>query len=195
MAGHHLVLGELTDIITGEKIEDSHDERYRQKIAGILLTEKGYSKDDIKPSVKLVVKAGELSALVKMDFVITLSGKISMVIKYSPGSIITRHRCTIAASRLLAPYQIPVAVVTNGIDADILEGSSTKVISKDLGTMPDKAELAKITAKAVFKTITPKQIEMEARILYAFEIDGRCPCDDSVFILTQNPKTKTQNRV
>ncbi len=183
MAGHHLVLGQLTDIITGEKIEDSHDERYRQEIANILLAEKGYSKDDIKTRVELVAKAGELFALVKIDIAITLSGKISMIIKYSPGSIITRHRCTIAASRLLAPYQIPVVVVTNGIDADILDGSSAKVISKGFGSMPDKSELAKIRAKAVFKTITPKQIEMEARILYAFEIDDRCPCDDSVCIL------------
>ena len=44
MAGHHLILGEITDFITGKTIEDTHDERYRQKIAKFLVNEKGYDK-------------------------------------------------------------------------------------------------------------------------------------------------------
>ena len=32
MDGHHLILGELTDLITGETLTDTHDERYRQKL-------------------------------------------------------------------------------------------------------------------------------------------------------------------
>ncbi len=28
-SGHHLILGELVDFITGETIEDTHDEMYR----------------------------------------------------------------------------------------------------------------------------------------------------------------------
>ena len=35
MAGHHLILGELKDIITRETLEDTHDERLRQGIASM----------------------------------------------------------------------------------------------------------------------------------------------------------------
>ena len=28
--------------------------------------------------------------------------------------------------------------------------------------------------------VTPRQREMASRILYAYEVDGRCPCDDTV---------------
>ena len=42
MDGHHLILGELDDLITGESIKDTHDERYRQRIARLLVDEKGY---------------------------------------------------------------------------------------------------------------------------------------------------------
>ena len=37
MGKHHLVLGELTDYITGETRVDTHDERARQTIARLLV--------------------------------------------------------------------------------------------------------------------------------------------------------------
>ena len=118
MKGHHLILGELVDFITGETIRDTHDERYRQKLARLLVELKGYSKKEIKPRRELRVSAGEKNAMIKIDFEINVSGKIDMIIKYGPGSLITRHRPALAASRLVAPYQIPIVVVTNGEDAD-----------------------------------------------------------------------------
>jgi len=47
--GRHLILGELTDVITGRTLPDTHDERYRQKIARLLLEEKGYSRSAPPP--------------------------------------------------------------------------------------------------------------------------------------------------
>ena len=37
MDGHHLILGETVDYITGNIVADTHDERYRQKIAHLLI--------------------------------------------------------------------------------------------------------------------------------------------------------------
>ena len=37
MSGHHLILGELDDLISGETIKDTLDERYRQNIAELLV--------------------------------------------------------------------------------------------------------------------------------------------------------------
>jgi hypothetical protein len=73
-----------------------------------------------------VVQADDRKAIVKIDFVINLSSRVGMIIKFGPGSIVTRRRPVLAASRILVPYQIPVAVVTNGEDAEILEGKMLK---------------------------------------------------------------------
>ena len=178
--GHHLILGELIDFITGEPLEETHDERYRQKIARLLVKHKGYDKTDIKPRCELIATAGEKRAIVKIDFSVSLSGKICMIVKYGPGSLVTRHRPALAASRLLAPYQIPVVVVTNGEDADIIEGFSGKLISKGLDSIPAKSELINRIANERFAPISGKQAERESRIFYAFEVDGSCPCDDTV---------------
>src|SRR5210317_758109 len=91
MDGHHLILGERTDFITGETIIDTHDERYRQKIARLLINKKGYQKNDIEPRKDLLVQAGENRAVIKIDFLINLSGKVCMMIKFGPGSIVTRR--------------------------------------------------------------------------------------------------------
>ena len=70
MTGHHLILGEQIDFITGETIPDTHDERYRQKIARLLVNQKRYQKYDIKLRQDLPVQAGENRAVIKIDFLI-----------------------------------------------------------------------------------------------------------------------------
>ena len=180
MAGHHLILGERTDFITGETIIDTHDERYRQKIARLLINHKGYQKNDIKPREDLLVQAGENRAVIKIDLLINISGKVCMIIKFGPGSIVTRRRPLLAASRILTPYQIPIAVVTNGEDAEVLEGASGSVISRGLETIPSRGQLIEIFCAANFNRIPAERAEMESRILYCYEVDGSCPCDENV---------------
>mgnify|MGYP002749994555 CR=1 FL=1 len=178
--GHHLILGELVDFISGETIQDTHDERYRQKLARLLVNKKGYLKKEIEPRCELIVKAENKKAIVKIDFKVTISGRICMIIKYGPGSLVTRHRPALAASRLAAPYQVPVVVVTNGEEADIIEGTTGKVISSGLESIPSRPELIDRVADIRFNHISAKQAEMESKIIYAFEIDDSCPCDDTV---------------
>ncbi|MGD1973562.1 MAG: type I restriction enzyme HsdR N-terminal domain-containing protein [Desulfobacterales bacterium] len=178
-----MILGERTDLITGETIPDTHDERYRQKIARLLINQKGYQKNDIQPRKDLPVQAGDKRAVIKIDFLINLMGKVCMIVKFGPGSIVTRRRPLLAASRIVTPYQIPIAVVTNGEDAEVLEGASGKVISRGLETVPSRKQLEEIMAVDQFNRISDIRAEMESRILYCYEVDGSCPCDENVWIL------------
>ena len=180
MGGHHLILGQVNDVITGEILDDTHDERYRQKLASLLVQQKGYAKSDIEPRRKLLVQAGDNRAYIKIDFLIKLANRLSMIIKYAPGSLVTRHRPLLAASRIIAPYQIPVAVITNGEDAEILDGASAQVLARGLDGIPSKTELSTVTAKSNMNLITAERAEIESRILYCFEVDDSCPCDDDI---------------
>ncbi len=180
MNGHHLILGELVDFITDETLKDTHDERYRQKIARLLVNQKGYLKADIEPRKELPVKADAKKAILKIDFVVTLAGRVCMVVKYGPGSLVTRRRAVLAASRLIAPRQVPVAVITNGEDAEIMKGASGEILAQGLDSIPAKPDLETIVAGESFMTISDKQAEMESRILYCYEVDDSCECDDDI---------------
>ncbi len=177
------MLGSLRDFISKETVEDTHDERYRQKLARLLVNKKGYEKEDVTPRVALKVKAGHSKAIVKVDFVVTLLSRVCMVIKYGPGSIVTRQQPALALSRIIVPYQIPVVVVTNGEDAQILNGATGRELDTGFAGIPSRQDLAGALHKAPFTPVSDVQAEMAARIVYAFEVDGSCPCDDSIYKL------------
>ncbi len=180
MKGHHLILGELEDFISGEILEDTLDERYRQKIARILVEEKGYDKKEVIRGNRLFVRAGESSGSIPVDFRVELSGKTGMIIKYGPGSLITRRRPALAISRILMPYPVPIAAVSNGEDADILSVHTSELIASGLQALPHRDELAEIMENADFSPLSEKRAEMESRIVYCYEIDGCCPCDTNI---------------
>ena len=184
MNGHHLILGTTTDFLTGERIPDTHDERARQSVARILVEERGFHKREITPRHPLPVQADDQRAIVPVDFVVRLNNRVAMIIKYGPGSLVTRHRPALAASRLVAPYQIPVAVVTNGQGADILCGHTGKRLAQGLSNLPSRLELAHRCETFAFEPISRTRAVKEARIIYAYEVDDSCPCDDSICRLT-----------
>jgi hypothetical protein len=180
LSGHHLVLGELQDFLSGDWLPDTHDERYRQKIARLLVECRGFAKADIEARRRLTVRAGGAGGIVKIDYLVRHETRIGMLIKFGPGSLVTRRRPVLALSRLVEPYQIPVAVVTNGEDAEILEAASGTLIAAGMDRLPSKRELAARMQQADFEPIDRLRAEMEARIVYCYEIDGACPCDEEV---------------
>lgn len=180
MSGHHLILGELIDVVTGAVLPDTHDERYRQKIARLLLEQKGYRKRDIRPRVDLVVQADARRAVIKVDYLVGAEARPGMLIKFGPGSLVTRRRPALAAARLVGPCQVPVVVVTNGEDAEILEGATGKVVGRGLTAIPDRHALETLTNTQTVDSIPPERAEMESRIAYCYEVEGACPCDDTV---------------
>jgi len=144
------------------------------------VSQKGYRRADIRSGEKITVSCNENKALIPLDFRILLHERTAMIIKYGPGSVLTRRRPALALSRLVAPYQVPIVVITNGQDAEILSGDSGRCLGEGLDAIPAKSQLLRLIAVAGWKPLAEKRIEMESRILYAFEIDGACPCDDTV---------------
>jgi hypothetical protein len=172
-----VVYGQLIDLISGESLADTEDERLRQQIARRLLTKCGFSRQQIQARMHVRVAAGEKRAEVPLDFLVSLDGLPAMMIKYGPGSIVTRHRPALALARLLGPYAVPVVVVTNGRAADILETSSGRVIGSGLEAILTRKALESRLAATPPATVNDRQAEMAARIVYAFEIDGSCALD------------------
>jgi hypothetical protein len=179
MSDHHLILGELTDCINGETLDDTLDERHRQQIGRLLMNQKGYAKTAITPRYALDFAVGDKGARILVAYMIHGADHIAMLIHYGPGSLVTRHRPALAMSRLTADYQIPVVVVTNGEQADILGGKDGAILATGLDQIPDPHDLAKICGQHEWRPVGKERQEMESRILMAYEVDDRCPCDDS----------------
>lgn len=180
---HHLVMGQLKDFLTGRVVADTHDERYRQKIAKLLVQDKGFDKKDIVANTKIKVTTGDKNAELKLDFMINYSGRLCVIIKYAPGSLVSRRLSTLALSRVVCAYQIPIVVFANGEDAEIIDGNTGEVIATGLSSIPGKTELMQIYSNHVFDLIDPAVFEKASRIVYACEVDGACPCDSDICII------------
>ncbi len=180
MNGHHLILGQVTDFISGTTLDDTLDERHRQQIGRYLVETKGYVKSDITSRHELDFRVDDRCARLLISYTVSLDDRIHMIVQYGPGSLVTRHRPALAMARLVAPHQVPVVVVTNGEQADILDGDTGQRTGSGLGQIPNRDQLAAGCSGRTWDPISKQRTEKESRILMAFEVDGSCPCDDSV---------------
>ena len=175
-SGHHIIYGTLQDFLTGEELPDTDDERYRQQLAMLLVEEKGFNTTELLP--RLFIETLFNDQLVKsvVELTVCIAGRRVMIIRYGPGSLVTRERPAIAAARLLDPeYRIPFAVVTNLRDAEFLETKTGKVLRTGMNSIPDRKKLVEMMSGLEFESFPDEMArEREARILNAFDVEVCC---------------------
>lgn len=177
---HHLVMGEITDFLTGSIVADTHDERYHQKLAKHLVQTLGYDRNCIQPRKEVVIRTGGRAASIKVDFLIKGDHGVVMLIKYAPGSLVTRRLSNLALSRIIQPYYIPVVVTTNGEDAEVICGLTGRVMGQGMDALPGPDAPLILKAPDPPSPVPPDLFEKASRIAFACEIDGACPCDTGV---------------
>ena len=173
---HHLVYGKLNDYLTGEELVDTDDERIRQQISQLMVEERGYQRVELKP--RLCIETLFTRNFVKstIDLTVELNHRQMMIIRYGPGSLVSRERSALAAARVLNEnYRIPLAVVTNGRDALLLDTISTKVLDHGMQAIPDRKQALEMLPSLTF--LPPQDDEKrlrEKRILNAFDLERCC---------------------
>ncbi len=177
---HHMIYGYCTDYISGDKLVDTDDERYRQALARAMVEEKGWAKEDIEMRLGIETLFNKQFVASKITMVMSLEGKRCLVIRYAPGSLVTRERSALAAARVLDEnYQIPLAVVTNGRDAELLDTYSGEVLGLGMDAIPSKDEARHMFARLRFEPCEASKRERELRVLNAFDVEICCagaPC-------------------
>ena len=173
---HHIIYGKLKDFITGEELVDTDDERFRQDLSKMMVNELGYQKDELEPRRFIETLFSSQFVRSNIELTVKVGGKSSMIIRYAPGSLVTRERSVIAAARVLEKeYQIPLAIVTNGQDAELLDTASKKVLATGMDAIPTQQQLKEILADLDFRDPPQdKKREGELRILNAFDVQVCC---------------------
>lgn len=175
-SGHHIVYGTLKDYLTGEELPDTDDERFRQQIARFLVEEKGYAREELEPRRTIETEFNGRCVTSLIELTVRIDGRRMMIVRYGPGSLVTRERPALAASRLLDPERrIPLAVVTNGREAELLDTATGKVLAVGLAAIPDRERLAAMARDLSAEPFAdPAKREREARILNVFDEDICC---------------------
>jgi len=179
ITGHHIVYGVLQDYLTGEELPDTDDERTRQWLTRMLVEEKGYAKDELEPRLCLETTFNHIFVRSIIDLTVRLEDRRLLVLRYGPGSLVTREKSVIAAARVLDPaYRIPYGVITNGRDAELLETAQGKVLATGMEAIPDRRQAEKLLQEARFEPYDdPGQRERALRVLNTFDLEICCRGD------------------
>ncbi len=173
---HHLIYGTLVDFLNGEELTDTDDERIRQRLSRMMVEEKGYPRDALIPRLRIDTLFARCFVASTIELTVAVREKRLMIIRYGPGSLVSRERSAIAAARVLCPdYRIPLAVVTNGEDAELLDTSTGKILGYGLHSIPDYPAALEMIDKLDFPApLEPSKRERELRILNAFDVERCC---------------------
>jgi hypothetical protein len=109
-----------------------------------------------------------------VDFVVSVAGKRLMIIKCASGSLSSRERQAVAAARLLGSSPVPIAVVADPVNAEVLDVATGKVIGEGFGAIPVKEQLVRMVSERPPFQLSLERIEKEKRILLAFDAIHCC---------------------
>lgn len=175
-SGHHIVYGELQDFLTGETLQDTDDERIRQQLARLLVEQLGYAPEELEPRLAITSEFNGNQVNSLIELCVRIKGKRLFILRYGPGSLVTRETAAIAAARILEPrYRIPLAIVTNGRDAELLETTNGKVLATGMEAIPSRSQALLLWQNLAFEPyLDPIKREQALRILNLFDQEVCC---------------------
>lgn len=146
----------------------------RKMISYLLVEKKGYLPGDIEKKVVLEVKLGQETAYSSVDFLVSVEGKKAMIIKCAAGSLSSRERQAVAAARLIGAPPVPVAVVADPVNAEVLDVRTGKLVGEGFGAIPIKEQMIQMLSEGTSQPLSPERLEKEKRILLAFDAIRCC---------------------
>jgi hypothetical protein len=173
--------GTLRDYLTGEEVEETTYEEFRQALAKLLVEEKGYPKDRLRAKVRLAYTVDGEEFDRPIDLVVEGDdGSPIFVIIFCSGDIGTYERETVCAARLLGDRPASHALVTDTMGASLLDVKSGECIQEGMRAIPNWEELQKMVAEADSQPLTEEQRERQTRIFHAYNgfLFGTC-CSES----------------
>ena len=159
----------ITDYITGQKVPNVGAEANRQVVERYLVEEKGFKKQDIQVAVPIRMQIRDQAYRSYVDLVISMEGRKLMVIKCAPGSLGSREREIIAAARLLDVNQIPLALVSDGKSAILLDVANGRKVGEGMAAVPSRRELLNNFKEVALEPITGERREREKLIFRSYD--------------------------
>lgn len=181
--------GTLRDYLTGEEIDETTFEEFRQLLARLLVEEKGYPKDRLKAKVELAYTVDGEDFERPIDYVVyDEADKPVFIIIFCAGDVGTFERETVCAGRLIGDEPVPYALVTDTMEAALIDVSEGTVIARGMEAVPDWDKLMKMVGEAEVNPLTAEQREQQTRVfhMYCGFLFGTC-CSESCSL---PPKTQ-----
>ena len=159
----------IIDFVTGEPVPHVGAEANRQQVERYLVDTKGYRREEIRVSAPIELELDGERYLSTVDLVVCLGGRPVMVFKCAAGSLGSREREIVAAARLFADHPLPLAVVSDGKDATVLDGFSGKRLGSGLAAIPGREEALRLAQSPLPAPLAPERRHREKLIFRSYD--------------------------
>lgn len=173
---HEVSLNSLiTDYITGQEITDTTYEDLRQALAKMLVEDKLYPRLAIHPKYRIDFDAGGPRSAV-IDIAVFSGDRPTLALFFHPGDVDTFVRESVAASRIHLPRPFPLVVVTDSMDAVVVETRTALEIGRGFYQIPSWDQMEEMLTRHPCPSLAPDRLEGERKILAAYSALGACGC-------------------
>ena len=166
----------ITDYLTGQEIMDTTYEDLRQALAKMLVEDRKYPRESIRPKYELRYEVAGEEHTVNIDLaVFGPDGQPFMALFFCPGEVGTFVRESLAAARIHTPEPFPLVVVTDSMELHLVETSSARTLAEGFHAVPLWKDLAPLAGRHPCPPMSEDRLVMERRILLAYDgLGGPC---------------------
>jgi hypothetical protein len=104
-----------------------------------------------------------------VDLVVQIQGKPLMAVKCAAGSLGSREREIVSAARLYGPSPLPLAVVSDGTKATVLNGPSGKKTGDGLAAIPDRDEAVTLSQADSLPPVDSARLAREKLVFRSYD--------------------------
>ena len=155
---------------------DTDDEQIRQSLTLMMMKEKGFNKEQLRARATIETLFSKSFVRSTIELVVSTNNKETMILRYGPGSLVSRERAAVAAARVLnKEYRIPLVIVTNGKDAELIDSTNGHILGYGMDAIPTAEKLNELLKNLSFLPPPDENhYEKELRILNAFDVERCC---------------------
>ncbi len=159
----------IVDYITGESIPNVGAEINRQQVERYLVEQKGYRREDILVAAPIQVEIEGDVYRSTVDLVVQIDDRPLIAVKCAAGSLGSREREVVSAARLFADTPMPLAVVSDGATATVLDTTKGKQKGKGLAAIPHRSEAVELARSEPIPPIAPERLAREKLVFRSYD--------------------------
>ncbi|SMF39302.1 type I restriction enzyme HsdR N-terminal domain-containing protein [Desulfovibrio gilichinskyi] len=192
--------GTLRDYLSGEEIDETTYEEFRQALAKILVEEHGYPKDSLKAKVDLCFNIDGEEMCRTIDLVVyDPEGLPILMVMFCAGDVGSYEREAVCAGKLFQGGPVPYVVITDSMDAFLLDAISGDTLAHGMRSVPDYKKLLAMVEGYKREPLPAERRTKIERIFYTYTgfLQGTC-CSETCSLppvrkieLNKIPKGKT----
>ena len=159
----------IVDFITGQSVPHVGPEINRQRGERYLVEERGYRREEILVDAPIAVDIDGEAYRSTVDLVVRIDERPLIAIKCAAGSLGSREREIVSAARLLADSPLPLAVVSDGSDAVVLDGGSGKKRGSGMSAIPSRKEAVAMAQAAPLPPVPADRLAREKLVFRSYD--------------------------